>query len=72
MADSLKAGIPGYGDSQPLTVGLPNVVVSDDRVGVREIDGGRLQHRMLRGTLSNEEENAIQQNLNKEQKKFQR
>lgn len=58
---------PGLGDSQaPLDVGLPNVAVTGEnraRVGVREIEGGKLQHRMLRGTMSSSEVEAIQRHM---------
>jgi RHS repeat-associated protein len=71
MADS-NLGPGGLGDSQPLMAGLPNVVVSEGRVGVRELVDGRLQHRMLRGALSGEEGSAIQRNINKQQRFFYR
>jgi RHS repeat-associated protein len=71
MADNTHVGT-GYGDSQPLINHLPNVVISDGRVGVREIVGGQLQHRMLLGTFNSAEERAIQENLNLEQPLFYR
>jgi RHS repeat-associated protein len=79
MIDSTRANSRtprgGLGDAQPLThgdVGLPNVVVSERRVGVREIVNGQLQHRMLIGTLSLAERRAIQRNINNEQLLFYR
>lgn len=58
---------PGIGDSQvPLETNKPNVpVTSDRRIGVREIENGKLQHRMLRGQMSSTEVEKIRENMNK-------
>ena len=58
---------PGLGDSSvPLNNEKPNVTISGDRSqrrGVREIKGGFLQHRMLRGSMSEGEAETIQQRM---------
>lgn len=58
---------PGLGDSQPLLdAGLPNVTVTGEnrpRIGVREIEGNRLQHKMLRGTMTSNEIRDIQNHM---------
>jgi hypothetical protein len=56
---------PGLGDSQvPLDTGKVNVTVTgNDRVGAREIEGGKLQHRMLKGVMTETEIGGIQRNL---------
>lgn len=60
-----QVDMPGLGDSQvPLDNKIPNVTVSGDgRVGVREIEGGFLQHRMLRGSMTEDESRTIQQRM---------
>ena len=70
MADNTRVG-GGFGDSQPLLSSLPGVVISDGRVGVRELVNGQLQHRMLKGELDPDETYEIQTNLNTEQRLFQ-
>ena len=60
------------GDSQAVTMGLPNYVVYGNNVGVREMIEGQLQHRMVAGTPSAHEMEAIQQNLNQQQARLQR
>jgi hypothetical protein len=55
----------GYGDSQPpLEVNKPNVTITGDgRIGVREIQNGVIQHRMLRGKMTEDEAEKIQNNM---------
>ena len=60
------------GDSQGVTLGLPNFVVHGDNVGVREMIEGQLQHRMVAGSLSAHEQEEIQRNLNAQQRRLQR
>lgn len=60
-------------DAQPLTLAnpLPNGVVSDGRVGVTEIVGGRLQFRMLEGLMETKERRDQQEMINSQQEQFQ-
>ncbi|HEX8585235.1 MAG TPA: RHS repeat-associated core domain-containing protein [Allosphingosinicella sp.] len=60
----------GLGDSQSVSKGLPNYVGSEGRLGVRELIGGRLQHRMVQGSLSKEERREMLRNLNRQQRSF--
>jgi hypothetical protein len=62
----------GLGDAAPLTRGLTNGTVLDGRIGVHEIVDGRLQFRMIKGTMTERERKSIQQNLNIEQRGFQK
>jgi hypothetical protein len=59
---------PGKGDSQvPLEANVPNVIVSGEnnpRVGVREIEGGKLQTRMLRGDMTTKEQKLLLEHMN--------
>ena len=59
----------GLGDAQPLQAGKPNITVSPDgnREGVHEIENGVLQFRMTRGSMTSEEIEDIQNNLNRQQ-----
>ena len=63
----------GAGDTQSLTLKhpIPNYTVSQGRVGVHEVVGGRAQFRMVDGQLSPSEQKQIQQNLDREQQEFQ-
>jgi uncharacterized protein RhaS with RHS repeats len=69
-SDGLIDDTRGLGDAQPLTQGLPNVTVSEGRSGARELVGGRLQFRMLSGTMTGRERRQLQRNLNRQQKTF--
>ena len=68
--DGQSDGVIGPGDAGPLKVGLPNGVVSEGRVGVTEIVGGRLQFRMLEGRMTAREVREQQKNLDKQQDLF--
>jgi RHS repeat-associated protein len=72
--DTTPSANGGYGDSQSLSLSEPRpmYVINDNRVGVRELVGGRLQFRMVEGTMSLEERRAVQQDLNREQGMFRR
>ena len=58
---------PGLGDSQPpLDAKMVNVTVTGERrprVGAREIENGKLQHRMLRGSMKPKEIVDIVRNM---------
>ena len=56
------------GDAQPLTKGLTNGTVMDNRLGVHEEADGVAQFRMIDGKMTPVEEKGIQQNLNDQQK----
>jgi RHS repeat-associated protein len=62
----------GWGDSQSLSTSnsRPMYVLHGDRIGVRELTGGKLQFRMVTGTMSLEERRLVQQDLNQEQRMF--
>ena len=68
MVDQAPLGDSGV----PVVNGLPNVTVSNDgkREGVHEIENGRVQFRMIRGSMSDSEQKAIQSNLNQAQTIF--
>lgn len=71
MIDDSTGG--GLGDSQvPIETGRPGYVLHERRIGVRELVGGQLQHRMVAGTLSRNEKNKIQENINDQQERYQR
>jgi RHS repeat-associated protein len=64
----------GWGDSGTLSGRNPRpmYVLYDTRVGVRELVNGRLQFRMVRGTMDSTERNLVLSDLNREQLKFRR
>lgn len=57
-------------DAAPLQLGLPNGVVSHDRVGVTEIVNGQLQFRMLDGRMTPTEQKEQQKWLDVQQSQF--
>jgi RHS repeat-associated protein len=59
-------------DAAPLKQGLPNGVVSNGRVGVTEIVGGRLQFRMLEGRMETTERRDQQKMLDSQQTDFEK
>lgn len=69
MQDDTKGG-RSLGDAQPLTRGLTNGTVLDNRLGVHEMVNGVLQFRMIDGKMSGQERRDMQQNLNAEQRIF--
>ncbi len=51
-----KAGVASPGDGNSVIAsGKPNYVVSKDRVGVNELVNGRLQFRMVQGSMTKDE-----------------
>ncbi|MCW0216718.1 MAG: RHS repeat-associated core domain-containing protein, partial [Prosthecobacter sp.] len=60
-------GVISPADAAPLKHGLPNGVVSEGRVGVTEIVGGRLQFRMLDGRMTQREAKELQKSLDRQQ-----
>jgi hypothetical protein len=66
-ANGLADPSEGPGDVQPLIQGMTNTTVFADRAGVRETPDGRLQFRMLRGTMGPDEMRVIGENLDKQQ-----
>lgn len=62
----------GIGDAGPLREGLPNGAVSSDgiRVGVTELVNGRLQFRMVKGRMTDEEIRMKRSNLSAQQELF--
>lgn len=68
--DGQSDGVLSPGDAAPLAQGLPNGVVSEGRVGVTEIVGGRIQFRMIEGTMTPREARQQQKNLDKQQGQF--
>ncbi len=71
-SDGMIDDVKGPGDAQSLTLRkpMPNYTVSEGRVGVHEVVHGRLQFRMLEGTLSKHEIESLKTNLNREQQLF--
>jgi RHS repeat-associated protein len=68
--DGQSDGVLSPGDAAPLAQGLPNGVVSEGRVGVTEIVGGRIQFRMIEGKMTPREARQQQKNLDKQQPQF--
>lgn len=58
--DGRSDGVVSPADAGPLRSNVPNGVVSEGRVGVTEIINGRLQFRMLEGTMTSHEWRALQ------------
>ena len=69
MQDDTKGG-RSLGDAQPLTKGLTNGTVLENRLGVHEMVNGVLQFRMIDGKMTGQERRDMQQNLNAEQRIF--
>lgn len=65
--DGRSDGVISPADARPLARGLPNGVVSEGRVGVTQIIGGRLQFQMLEGRMSRHETDSLQKSLDKQQ-----
>jgi proteasome lid subunit RPN8/RPN11 len=62
----------GLADSQPLYIaGVPHATINDGRAGIREMVDGQLQFRMVEGTLTEQEQVDVQQDINREQGLFQ-
>ena len=71
--DGQQEGVTSDGDAAPLlskVLPRPNGVVSEGRVGVTELVGGRLRFRMLEGEMRADESKDMQFNLNQQQKEF--
>lgn len=66
MQDSTNRG-RSLGDAQPITKGLTNGTVMDNRLGVHEEIKGVVQFRMIDGKMTPVEQKDIQQNLNDQQ-----
>jgi hypothetical protein len=60
----------GYGDTQPLKVGLPNATISNGQVGWHEIVNGQLQFTYPADAMTPSQSSQMQQNLNIEQRRF--
>ena len=59
------------GDSgSVLNNSLPNVTIENRDVGAREIEGGRLQHRMLRGQMTETEADAVQARMDEQARAY--
>ena len=60
------------GDTQSLSLRNPitTTTTSEGRQGVHEIVGGRLQFRMIEGTMTPHEQEQMQENLNNQQELF--
>jgi hypothetical protein len=69
MQDDTRGG-RSLGDAQPLTKGLTNGTVLDNRLGVHEAVNGVLQFRMVDGRMTSTERRDIQRSLNQEQRIF--
>ena len=69
-SDGVISDKRGIGDAGPLKSGLPNGVVSEGRVGVTEIVNGRLQFRMIDGTMTPREIREVQRNMDRQQNYF--
>lgn len=61
----------GYGDTMSLEAGKPMYTVEGDRVGVHDAPGGHLRFKMTSGVMTKEEAEKIDENLQKQQRKFQ-
>jgi len=69
LGESMVDQLP-VGDSQvPMQNKIPNVTYSatSNKIGVHEVENGKLQFRMLRGTMSPTEQSQILNNLNSAQ-----
>ena len=66
--DGQSDGVVSPADAAPVAHGLPNGVVSTGRVGVTEINNGRLQFRMLKGRMTSHESTYLQRSLDKQQR----
>jgi RHS repeat-associated protein len=69
LAESMVDQLP-VGDSQiPMENKIPNVTysASTNKIGVHEVENGKLQFRMLRGTMDSKDQAQIQTNLNSAQ-----
>ena len=69
MVDDPKSN-GGYGDTMGLVAGLPEATVSLGQVGWHEISDGQLQFSYPAGALTGNQNTKMQNNLNKEQSKF--
>jgi hypothetical protein len=73
LTDSLSEGEWGDVDSLTKAVPAPTVtVLGKARVGVHELINGQFQFRMLQGTMTREEARQIQENMNRQQERYDR
>lgn len=66
--DGHPDGVISPADAAPLAAGLPKEAVSEGRVGVAEILGGRLQFQMLDGKMTQRESRELQKSLDNQQR----
>jgi hypothetical protein len=62
--------VPAEGDYKVLAAGFPLAIVADDRVGVLEMEEGKLRFNMINGEMKESEIPGIQEFLNKSQEHF--
>ncbi|WP_165973545.1 hypothetical protein [Luteibacter rhizovicinus] len=60
--------LPQSGDSRVLAAGYVLFIVSGERVSILEVADGRLQFRMIEGSMTQEEQSNVLGFLNDEQK----
>ncbi|MBT9446024.1 MAG: RHS repeat-associated core domain-containing protein [Hyphomonadaceae bacterium] len=69
MVDA-PAGNGGFGDASPLARGLPSATVSQGQVGWHELRDGQVTFTAPSDSVSASQANAIQSNVNVEQRRF--